>query len=77
MAKIVIQDLVESVELDRQAMTAITGGARLSRIGSPSAGAGRAHYRADRIVGFPQFGNGARVAAPPPETSSARVMPRK
>ncbi|MFL9868205.1 hypothetical protein PQR67_28845 [Paraburkholderia fungorum] len=29
MAKLVIKDLTESVELDRQAMTAIVGGARI------------------------------------------------
>lgn len=49
MANLTIKDLTESVDLDRKAMTAITGGARTrgSRI--------RAHtiFRSTRIIDYP------------------------
>jgi hypothetical protein len=52
MASIVIKDLPESIDLDRQAMTAIFGGARIrGRQGS----VGRTIFRSDRVVNFPAF----------------------
>ncbi|HJW24121.1 MAG TPA: hypothetical protein VJ576_04420 [Rhodocyclaceae bacterium] len=50
MAKIVIKDLTESVDLDRQAMVAITGGARI-RGRHPLAG--YTPLRSNRIVDYP------------------------
>ena len=50
MATIVIKDLADSVELDRQAMTAITGGSRI-RGRQPSTG--HTLFRAERVVSFP------------------------
>jgi hypothetical protein len=50
MASIVIKDLPESIDLDRQAMVAIAGGAR-SR-GRPSFH-GRTIFRGSRIVAYP------------------------
>jgi hypothetical protein len=50
MASIVIKDLQESIDLDRQAMIAITGGAR-SR-GRPSFHGGTI-FRGSRIVAYP------------------------
>jgi hypothetical protein len=44
MASIVIKDLSESIDLDRQAMTAITGGARVR---------GRTILRSTRIIQYP------------------------
>ncbi|GAB3539755.1 hypothetical protein GCM10027343_07720 [Noviherbaspirillum agri] len=50
MAIIVIKDLQESVELDRQAMTAITGGARYrARQPQPA----QSILRSTRIVNYP------------------------
>ena len=62
MATIVIRDLPESVELDRLAMLAITGGARFR----PRPGViGRSAFRGQRLFDF------ARDAAgkPPPRAS--------
>lgn len=50
MATIVIQDLTDSVELDRRAMTAITGG---SRIRGRQPATGRTLFRDERVVSFP------------------------
>lgn len=50
MATIVIKDLTESVDLDHQAMVAITGGAR-TRGRQPILG--RTIFRTNRIVNFP------------------------
>lgn len=50
MATIVIKDLQESVELDRQAMTAITGGAR-KRARQPVPA--QSILRSTRIVSYP------------------------
>lgn len=50
MAKIVIKDLTESVDLDRQAMAAISGGARLR---GRQAVSGRSILRSTRIVNYP------------------------
>lgn len=50
MAHIVIKDLPESVDLDRQAMTAITGGAR-TRGRQPFPGT--TIFRSTRIVNYP------------------------
>lgn len=49
MAKIVIKDLTESVDLDRQAMLAISGGARTSRQGFST----QAIARSTRILNYP------------------------
>ncbi len=50
MTTIVIKDLPENVELDRQAMVAITGGART---GGYSASSGRTVLRSTSIANFP------------------------
>ena len=50
MATIVIRDLPESVDLDRQAMLAIMGGARF-RPGA--AGMGRPGFRGKRLTDYP------------------------
>lgn len=55
MATIVIKDLAESVDLDRQAMTAITGGAR-TRGRQPFPGqaiSGQTILRSNRIINYP------------------------
>ena len=61
MGIIVIKDLQENVELDRQAMLAISGGAR-SRAGS--AGARRDALRIKRLV---NFAPNAAPRRPPPK----------
>jgi hypothetical protein len=66
MATIVIKDLPENMELDRQAMQAITGGARLR--GRPLAFV-RASARSMDVTGDP----GARRAAP---VAAAKSRPR-
>jgi len=48
MATIVIKDLSESIALDREAMVAITGGARMRQ---PYAGR---NLRVNRLVSFPK-----------------------
>lgn len=58
MATIVIKDLPENMDLDREAMQAITGGARLR--GSP-AGPVRASARAAR---FPEVSREGRAGTP-------------
>jgi hypothetical protein len=50
MTTIVIKDLPENIELDRQAMSAITGGARIS--GHPSV-RNRTRFRGTGILGYP------------------------
>ncbi|MEZ0601001.1 hypothetical protein ACAX43_02400 [Paraburkholderia sp. IW21] len=50
MAKLVIKDLADSVELDRQAMAAIVGGAR---IGARSSAAMQTVPGAARVVDYP------------------------
>lgn len=50
MAKIAIKDLPESVDLDREAMLAITGGARIR---GRQAFPGPSIVRSKRIVSFP------------------------
>ena len=50
MSKIVIKDLTESVELDREAMSAITGGARTR--GNQSS-FDPAIFRSTKIVNYP------------------------
>jgi hypothetical protein len=64
MASIVIKDLPDSIDLDRQAMTAITGGARIR---GRQAAVGRTTFRDDRVVNFPDFRTGA---APRPTPDS-------
>jgi hypothetical protein len=56
MASIVIKDLPESIDLDRQAMTAILGGARAR---GRQRSVGRTIFRSDRLVCIPQFGTSA------------------
>lgn len=64
MATIVIMDLPESTELDRQAMLAIAGGARF-RAGAGGASAAPTAVRRIRLFG-PVPGGGAVRAAPRP-----------
>lgn len=66
MASIVIQDLPESSELDRQAMQAIAGGSRLGAhpgTGAGAANAVRAGTRRMRLFDLAP-GKAARQAAP-------------
>lgn len=55
MSKIIIKDLVESFDLDREAMTAVVGGSRLSRQQPQPASAGRMVIGPNRLVGLPRF----------------------
>jgi hypothetical protein len=55
MAKIVIKDLADSIDLDREAMTAVVGGSRLSRQQPQPASAGRMVIGPNRLVGLPRF----------------------
>lgn len=58
MANIVIKDLLESIDLDRQAMTAITGGSRF-RGPQPLAGRAGTLVHTTRIIDYPTgFGGG-------------------
>ncbi|HZZ06687.1 hypothetical protein [Paraburkholderia sp.] len=50
MAKLVIKDLTDSVELDREAMAAIVGGAR---IGARASAAVQVVPRSARVVDYP------------------------
>ena len=50
MATIVVKDLTESIELDREAMTAITGGART---GARRIVPAQSIVQTNRIVNFP------------------------
>ncbi|NML32489.1 hypothetical protein [Paraburkholderia antibiotica] len=50
MAKLIIKDLIESVELDREAMAAIVGGAR---VGASSSRAAPLVPVATRVVEYP------------------------
>lgn len=63
MASIVIKDLIENTELDRQAMTAIIGGSRRGGRPLPSQVSGPALFRTTRIVDYPA-GFGQRRTAP-------------
>ena len=64
MATIVIKDLPESTELDRQAMLAITGG---SRFRAGAAVGGRAAFQRVRLFDFSIGGAGKKPpAARPP-----------
>lgn len=75
MAKLVIKDLTESVELDRQAMAAIVGGAR---IGARSSIALQTVPVSARVVDYPPGFPAARQtisdasAAPVPLSSPRR-----
>jgi len=72
MAIIVIKDLPENVELDRQAMVAITGGARVS---VRQTYLGRAISSSTRILNYPpSFARNSRADA---NGQSARSTPRK
>ncbi len=67
MAKLIIKDLTESVDLDRQAMAAIIGGAR---IGARHAVAAQPAPGAPRVVDYPPGFPSARqpvadIDAPP------------
>lgn len=69
MTIIVIKDLPESVDLDRQAMAAIAGGART---GSRQIFAGGTIFRSTRIVNYPAgFGSKSLAAANSQATGSA------
>ncbi len=59
MTIIVIKDLPESVDLDRQAMAAIAGGART---GSRQIFAGGTIFRSTRIVNYPARVSGTLFA---------------
>ena len=50
MAIILIKDLPQNIELDRQAMVAITGGARMS---IRQTHVGRTMFRSARIINYP------------------------
>jgi hypothetical protein len=62
MATIIIRDLPESVDLDRQAMLAIMGGARFR---SRAADVARPAFRGKRLVGYPS----GRTGKAEPETA--------
>lgn len=64
MATIVIKDLSESTELDRQAMLAIAGGARFRAAAPGTASAARAEVRRTRLFDLAP-GGGVRQARPP------------
>ena len=64
MATIVIKDLSENTELDRQAMLAIAGGARVRAGAAGAAGAARAEPRRIRLFDLAP-GGGAKQARPP------------
>jgi hypothetical protein len=55
MSKIIIKDLVESIDLDLEAMTAVVGGSRLSRQQPQPASAARMVIGPNRLVGLPRF----------------------
>jgi hypothetical protein len=63
MATIVIKDLSENTELDRQAMLAIAGGARFRAGAAGTAGVSRAEVRRMRLFDLAP-GSGARQARP-------------
>jgi hypothetical protein len=63
MATIVINDLPESMELDRQAMLAITGG---SRVRAGASVDGRAAVQRVRLFEFPGGGGGDKSSATEP-----------
>ena len=63
MATIVIKDLSESTELDRQAMLAIAGGARFRAAAAGAGSAARADLRRIRLFDLAP-GGGARQARP-------------
>jgi hypothetical protein len=66
MATIVIKDLPESTELDRQAMFAIAGGARFRAARTGAASAARAGVRRIRLFDLaPGTGAGQAAAHPP------------
>ncbi|MFM0737937.1 hypothetical protein PQQ51_11900 [Paraburkholderia xenovorans] len=79
MAKLVIQDLSDSVELDHQAMAAIVGGAR---IGARTSTALQPLAGAPRVVeyppGFPAAHEAiAEVAAPLGTATRGRLLKRE
>ena len=62
MASIVIKDLIDSIELDRQAMSAITGGGRL---GTRYAFAGPTRATSTRLASYPAgWGRTVQTTAP-------------
>lgn len=63
MATIVVKDLSENTELDRQAMLAIAGGARFRTGAAGTLGAARADVRRIRLFDLAP-GGGARPARP-------------
>ena len=73
MAAILIKDLPDSVELDKQAMSAIVGGARSSA--RPAFRSYATPANSTRIVNFPA--NQIGVAAPQPTTKATSRKARK
>jgi hypothetical protein len=55
MAKIIVKDLADSIDLDREAMTAVVGGSRLSRQQPQPASTSRMVIGPNRLVGLPRF----------------------
>ncbi|CAE6741522.1 hypothetical protein [Paraburkholderia haematera] len=74
MAKLVIKDLTESVELDRQAMAAIVGGAR---IGARASVAVQTVPASARVVEYPPgFPAAHQAIADVPAAAVPRRSPR-
>jgi hypothetical protein len=74
MAKLVIKDLTDSVELDRQAMAAIVGGAR---IGAHVSVAVQVAPGSARVVEYPPgFSAAHQAIAGTPATAVPRILPR-
>jgi hypothetical protein len=74
MAKLVIKDLTDSVELDRQAMAAIVGGAR---IGARASVAVQTVPGSARVVDYPPgFPAAHQTIADVPAATAPRNSPR-
>jgi hypothetical protein len=74
MAKLVIKDLTDSVELDRQAMAAIVGGAR---IGARASVAVQVAPGSVRVVDYPPgFPAAHQTIAEVPAAAAPRNSPR-
>ncbi|NPT57861.1 hypothetical protein [Paraburkholderia elongata] len=75
MAKLVIKDLTDSVELDRQAMAAIVGGAR---IGARASIAVQLVPGSARVVDYPPgFPAAHQTIADMPTAAAQRNSPRR
>ena len=77
MAKLVIKDLTDSVELDRQAMAAIVGGARIGARASVAVqvapGASVVVHVVDATAKSAEAAGGCSVAGPVPELVTVTV----